>query len=118
MVSLDPSLGSASLIRRDSIEEVIMRLFNVGVVTLALLASTAMASAQSSMSQKHHVTRHRHTTMMRSEPQGNSADFQGNVTEPVAGPHYGRAEGGTSYNRTYPNESDDVNKMLEWKNSR
>jgi hypothetical protein len=94
-----------------------MRLFNVGVVTLALLASTAVASAQSSMSQKHHVTRYRHT-MTRSETQGNPADFQGNVTEPVAGPHYGRAEGGASYNRTYPSESEDVSKMLDWKNSR
>jgi hypothetical protein len=98
-----------------------MRLSSVGVVTLALLASTAVASAQNSVSHKytHHVTRH--TTSMpgqiNGENQGNPAEFQGNVTEP-AGPHYGRSAGGTSYNRSYPSESDDVNKMLDWKSSR
>jgi Tfp pilus assembly protein PilV len=102
-----------------------MRLLSVGVVGLALLASTAVASAQSSTSQKqtrHHATYHaaRHVTRPTAATANENqapADFQGNVGEP-AGPHYGRAAGGTSYNRSYPSESEDVSKMLDWKSSR
>jgi hypothetical protein len=95
-----------------------MRRFNVGVVIVALLASTALAAAQDNTGHKYH--RHHATRQSASAPTaypGNPADFQGSTTE-VAGPHYGRADMAPGGNKLLPSGSDEMNKMYEWRSSR
>jgi hypothetical protein len=101
-----------------------VRLYKVGMVTAVLLASTAMAAAQNSTGhryRRHHTVRH--AVSVPSEYQARPAEYQGNAmgTEPIVGPHYGRAAGGPEYangNKLLPSGSDEMNKMYEWRTSR